>query len=532
MLWIACHCPFLPLDRIRRRWPEGLAASVPPLAIVVGSSSGGQRRILMADDKAATAGVRRGQSVASALALLPGLALFERDLRDEAAAVEALALSALRFTPAVVRKPTGLLAEVAASLRLFGGRDALFERLAAVLRGAGLRVALDWAATPAAAWLLARNAAVDAWPATAPEDSAARLDALPLGLLETVMARPAVADVLQGMGCRSIGDVRALPRAGLTRRFGPELLEEIDRATGKRPDPQDWLVPPERFDVELDMLARIEHVEGVLHATAHLLAQLAGWLGARHAALAALTLTLVHEDRHACPPTQLTVRLAEPLADIAHLGNLLRERLTRQPLAAPVDALRLTVDDIVTRGAGNRELFATVHSETSGLYRLIEKLVARLGPEAVQRLAAVADHRPEHAWQMQCADQAPQPAPGAGKAQGRSGRATPGADAAPASTVATTANAATAATAGPDRPVWLLDAPRPLRIEQHKPVYGGSALRMLAGPERIESGWWDDALATRDYFIAANEAGQLLWVYRERQVLGKASAWYLHGLFG
>jgi len=50
------------------------------------------------------------------------------------------------------------------------------------------------------------------------------------------------------------------------------------------------------------------------------------------------------------------------------------------------------------------------------------------------------------------------------------------------------------------------------------------AMALLAGPERIESGWWDGADMARDYFVAraANEA--LLWIYRERSPAG---AWYL-----
>jgi protein ImuB len=57
-------------------------------------------------------------------------------------------------------------------------------------------------------------------------------------------------------------------------------------------------------------------------------------------------------------------------------------------------------------------------------------------------------------------------------------------------------------------------------------------LKLLAGPERIEAGWWDDALAVRDYFIACNEANLLLWVYRERQgVEVEEPGWFLQGFF-
>jgi protein ImuB len=47
----------------------------------------------------------------------------------------------------------------------------------------------------------------------------------------------------------------------------------------------------------------------------------------------------------------------------------------------------------------------------------------------------------------------------------------------------------------------------------------------LAGPERIESGWWDGDDAKRDYFIARLSDGALGWVYREE------GQWFLHGLF-
>ena len=449
----------------------------------------------MANVAAQAAGVATGQSVASALALLPQLLLFERDAADEAAALHGAALAALRFTPSIVLKADGFLAEVSASERLFGGREALLQALLGSVRQTGLNVAVDWAGTPAAAWLLARHASIGSMPAAAPEAFAARLDELPLGLLEQAQSHH---DTLRGVGCRTIGDVRRLPRAGLGRRFGAALLQEIDRAHGRQPDPQVWLLAPERFEARLELLARIDTVEALLVAVQRLMAQLAGWLGARHAALSGLTLTLIHDGRRDQQATLVPIRLAEPVADIDHLNSLLRERLGRVPLVAPVDQIVLSVDDLVTRGAASLELFASAQSEATGISRLIEKLVARLGPEAVQRVQPLADHRPERALHLCSAEAAP-----------------------PA--IRPSVHAL--------RPAWLLERPTPLRTRQHTPVFDGP-LRLLAGPERIEAGWWDDALATRDYFIAENRAGQLLWVYAERQVLGKDAVWYLQGLFG
>ena len=59
------------------------------------------------------------------------------------------------------------------------------------------------------------------------------------------------------------------------------------------------------------------------------------------------------------------------------------------------------------------------------------------------------------------------------------------------------------------RPAWLMETPLELKLQRQQPVYG-SPLKLIAGPERIEAGWWDDALIARDYFIAENDAGPIV----------------------
>ena len=83
------------------------------------------------------------------------------------------------------------------------------------------------------------------------------------------------------------------------------------------------------------------------------------------------------------------------------------------------------------------------------------------------------------------------------------------------------------------RPVWLLREPQPLRDEGGTPLLSGKPLWLVAGPERIEAGWWDGGYAARDYFIAQDNEGALLWVYRFRRApeVGEVG-WYLQGKFG
>jgi protein ImuB len=207
--------------------------------------------------------------------------------------------------------------------------------------------------------------------------------------------------------------------------------------------------------------------------------------------------------------TPLAIALAEPSRDATHLQTLLREHLAALVLPAPTLELSLAASDIVQAAPPNSELFPTSASEREGLTRLIERLQARLGPAQVQRLHAVADHRPERATVV--------------TALQLSGRAV----AAPAP-VPVQKDVAQA----PPRPVWLLAVPEPLRVRQGQPLLDGQLLQLLSGPERIESGWWDGALAERDYFIAQLPSSALVWVYRSRlpQPDGELS-WFLQGRF-
>jgi protein ImuB len=204
--------------------------------------------------------------------------------------------------------------------------------------------------------------------------------------------------------------------------------------------------------------------------------------------------------------TELRIELAEPAVDIAHLQALLRERLARVQLAAPTLELQLHCHEVVQQAAPNAELFPTRHSEQAGLVRLLERLRARLGDDQVLRLQPVADHRPERACRVVPALSA-RPVPAA---------------------------AAPRAVAWPHtRPVWLLPEAQPLAERQAMPLFEGRPLQLLAGPERIETGWWDGALATRDYFIAQAADGSLVWVYRARlPVTDEAKPlWFLQGRF-
>jgi len=446
-------------------------------------------------------------------------------------AAQALALWALRFTPRVARLDEAVVMEVAASLRLFGGAAALRQRVHA--EGTELGAArIAWASNSLAALALARAGVAAAegegeggsahtlppLRPTPPLTPAARLsavlDPLPLAVLSaTAPHRPTLAHI----GCRTLGQLRRLPRAGLARRFGAPLLHALDQLYGLAPQTHTWVQAPAVFDARLELPHRVDDAAALVFGARRLLLQLAGWLAARHSGTTAFTLHWAHDalrSRGAGEGGQLTVRTAEPTREVEHLTRLLAEHLARVTLAAPVGDLRLVVDDVRPLAPRNASwLPDDTPAGGESLSNALERIAVRLGPGRVLRPLLVADHRPEHMCRWQSADQAlPRHPP-----------------AAPADA------AAWAFGPGLPQPTFVLPQPLKLRVRQHRPLYQGE-LQLLLGPQRVEGGWWDrdeaqglTRHAVRDYWVAASAQAGLLWVFQTR--LADEPAWYLHGHF-
>ena len=525
MLWIALHLPLLSLESFAATLPPELRRM--PLALVQA-----QRVVTQANAAARALGVRPGQRRNTALGLAPQLVVAAADPLRDARALQAVLHACLAFTPAVsALPPDRALLEVRSSLRLFGGLDPLLERLRAALTPLGHRVRLARAPTAQGAVLLALSGPAATHCADLRALHAA-LDALPLSLLD---AAREPADALRGMGLRTLADLRRLPRAGLARRFGQALLGEIDRAYGAQPDPRAWAVLPPAFDSRIELFARADTSAQLLHGAGALLARLVAWLAAQHAQARRFTLQLRHETRRqreerdeehdgkgdakgdekgdgkrASPrASRIEIALAAPSRDAEHLALLLRERLDRTALAAPVLDLALHCDDIARAPPPSGELFPSAQSEREGLTRLIERLQARLGRPRVRRLARVQDHRPERASVLHEVDAA------ALRQRPDAKQASP----VPCGGLVT-------------RPVWLVEPAQPLPERHDQPLLDGAPLQLLSGPERIETGWWDEGLAGRDYFIAQAADASLVWIYRLRLPgLDPAPGWYLHGRF-
>ena len=457
-----------------------------------------QGRIVLADAAAGQAGVADGIGVAAARMLAPAITLIARNLPRESAALHILACWAGGLTPKISLTPDTLLLEIGSCLRLFGGVGKIVSTARAGIAAQGFALALAVAPTPRGAQWLAQSGSsaicLDA-------DSMRRqLETLPLAVLPDK-----AASTLARFGARTLADVRRLPSAALGRRIGAASLQVLAQAFGELADPRAEFIFPEQFSLSLPLPAAVETAAALLFAARRLTSALSGWLIVRQAGVREMTLCLQHLREE----TRLVLQFAELTAAGERFERVLRERLENLPLRAPVEAIRLEASRVDALAGRSRALFNDAAGEQEAIAALLERLCARLGEKQIYRLAVHDDHRPEYATQC---------IPLFAKAVPSEARALP-------------------------RPLWLLAKPQSLAESAGRPQRRGP-LRLLAGPERIEAGWWDggemrgemsaekggEAVGDirRDYFIALSNDACWLWIYRECREPG---GWYLHGFF-
>ncbi len=401
-----------------------------------------------------------------------------------------------------IEPPDSFVFEVRSTLNYFGGirriRSRLQEQILPLLQSWGLPGDIRQAAspTPAASLLLARagfNVLIHR-----PENLRSALGRLPVQLLPQSAQK---TRQLHNSGLRQLRDLWRLPQHGLRQRFGADFVGQLDRCLGKVANPIKPYQSPPFFRSSLEFDYAVENTQLLLQGAEELLARLCGFLRQRELAITHVSLTLEHEQRQS---TVLEFELRQPTRAEEHLRLLIETRLDSLILPAPVLGIQIEVSNFEPFHASGHSLSGIDQAQSSLrplIIPLLEQLQARLGNAAVCSLVCRNEHRPEQAGQT----------------------LTYGSTIGAISSVeAATSN---------QRPCWLLPEPLVLRQEQGRLHYR-SSLRLLSGPERIETGWWSDQEVRRDYYVARNRQGMLLWIFHERSAEpGPERHWFLHGIF-
>ncbi|MEZ5666757.1 MAG: DNA polymerase Y family protein [Alphaproteobacteria bacterium] len=504
------------------------AASHPAAPLVLVADRGNRRLVHAADARALAEGVVPGMSLSDARAVEPGLAVRQADPVLEARARRRLVRWCSRFTPLVAdggAEPggaAGIWLDVTGCGHLFGGDRVLLRRLLAALADLGFTARAALAATPGAAWALARygDPAGQPFCLGAQDDPGAALAPLPVAALRLA---PEQAADLARLGLRRIGELAAVPRAALAHRFEGLLLRRLDQALGRLDEPVSPALPAPAHSVRLALAEPIGHAEAIAGGLEHLLAGLArklerAGLGARQ-----LLFQAYGVDGHV---SAVRVGAGRPTRDPAHWMRLFRDRLERIDPGFGLDALRLSalaVEPFVVRQAGlggslGPALLAGARAGFDpAVEALVDRLANRLGGERVFRWVPRESHWPERAA-------ARRPAA-----------------AIPARPSAWPAMAALRAS----RPLRLLRRPEPVAALAPSPAdppvrlswrRQSLAVVRAEGPERIVPEWWRAPLepgedAVRDYYRVELADGRRLWLARAPSPTAPETRWYVHGVF-
>ncbi|OOG58344.1 DNA polymerase Y family protein [Rhodanobacter sp. C03] len=466
MLWLCIYLPSLALDGILRR-----RSTDDPLVLIDGPVNA--RTIVSANEAARAAGLHVGQRLSAAQALLSQFEAIPYDRESVERWLRFLAAVAYRYSSEVSLLPHAIVLEVSKSMGLFGPWPRLESMLRADFTDLGFRHRMAAAPTAHAAHVL-----------TTVSDGQAVLsvDTLRNALQRVPIAKsrlPANAiAALPSMGIRTVGQVLALPRDGLRRRFGAELLAALDRLTGDLPSGLELYRPPDTFDLRIELLHEVENQSALIFPVRRMVDDLAAYLAGRDGGVQRFLLRLEHREGRF---TDVQVGLLASERDGALLFEFARGRLEHVTLPEPVLALRLIARDLPAFVPAGRDLFDERPANALPIEQVRERLRARLGDGAVYRLGSTQDPRPERAQREAAHDEVPiEPHP---------------------------------------RPTWLLPRPIPLR--------GGNPI-ILAGPERLETGWWDGGEVCRDYYVIETSLGQEAWAFC---VPDEQTGWMIHGWF-
>ena len=517
MLWLCLRFPQLPLEVFfDETTPAGHQLTQTEDQPLTAAAVVDEQRLLVCNQAAIAAGATPGITPATAHTLCGQIVIFARDPELEASTLQRIAYSCYAFTPVI--NPVGpewLLLEIGSSLKLFGGLKTLLGRIKRHLAEQRFSYRFGLAPTPSAAQLLTQLTGEqklelvhcfepDNGNLQQPQGFARLINNLPLPklLCETKLQKQ-----FRASGFTTLGDLIALPRAALGRRFGKPFLIYLQQLTGELADPQPSLALPPEFDDTLAFSDAITATDRLLFPMKRMLIALCGYLRGRQLQCQHLSwqLNLTNQSQQ-----QVSISFSQPQSQLGHFLDLTRLRLESLYLKAPVDSLRLQVNQLHPTVTQTGNLFQAgdlfeldepadktghpIPLQNQATSDLIDRLTTRLGTDAVSQLACADSHIPEQACQchsplsrrLHRPVDNPLPLP---------------------------------------RPLWLLA--EPTVISHNNPQSTPAQLTLLRGPERIEGGWWQQPIC-RDYYMARHHSGLNYWVYQDRT----SHDWFIHGLFG
>jgi protein ImuB len=527
---VSIWLPSWPIYRLTRAEPEAVP-SREPFALI---ESGVHGLVITAlNDEAARLGIEPGTSLTDARAAHPALASRPAEAEKDRVALLKLARWAGRYGPnRHIDGNDGLWIDITGVAHLFGGEEALLNDMAQRLQSFGLSVQIGLADTLGAAHALAHFGCPPdaAWVMALASETREAIGSLPV---EALRLHSSCVLLLKRLGLRHIGQLYDIPRDSLARRFRSTdaehaVLLRLDQALGHAEEPRRPMQSPPVLSVARAFAEPLISSEALESFVGRLAAELAAALAAKDLGARVLRLSFYRADGTA---GSITAAMSVASNDAPHMLSLLKEKFSNIDAGFGVDLLRLDAVRAGKREATQKRFTAAQSSPFRDPSDLVDRLVNRLGREAVTVLRPKESHIPERAETR-----------------------LPAIDALPAESASRTTSYVPPWPYPErwERPAFLLARPEPIDVIAGVPADPPKSFTWrrverrvvrAEGPERIASEWWlslyrDEGQKrprTRDYYKIEDQKGALYWVFRHGLYEGEAAneppSWFMHGLF-
>ena len=482
--------------------PSETVYEAPPLVVVTKVDNA--LRLSAVDRKASSLGLTIGQPFANARAMLPALEVVAADEPSDLKLLTRIADWCDRFTPLVALDcPHGLLLDVTGAAHLFGGEQAMLNRIRQILHVQGFAVHGAIAGTAAAARAFARyrNGSV-----VAPGEEAVMIAPLPIAALNL---DPVIIHAFRRAGLKTVGQVAGRKRSEIAARFGAATVFTLDEALGHAGKPISPRLPPPDYWKEQGFAEPIATEEAIRMALKSLAVALSNVMEQHGEGARRVEAVFFRADGAV---RRIAIEMAAPTREPAIIERLFREKLAA--LADPLDPgfgfdlIRLSANRTERADSGTAGLGA--NDEKKEIHFLVDRLAARFGSHRILSFQPNGTHIPEAAWTAEPAQYA-QPS----KLSWEKIRSAKDAPRRPLRLFGR-----------PESVNLLTVVPGPLHLCWRKAQH---VITQCEGPERIAMEWWRhrEPRPARDYFRLEDDEGRRYWLYSS----GNPPQWSLHGIF-
>ena len=495
-LWIYLHFPTLQLDLIEASLctPNATGninenARRVPRAIVDVSTN----KLCQLNESALEYGLTKNMGLASASLTCNILKLHEYNSEVESKHIVNIANALYLITSDIVlAPPNAIILRVQNMLNLYGGLKPYWQIVKQTLSRQQVNVCAASSYCIQGAKMLALQQGSRQRPQQASKHACfisddrelidAYLQKSPLHLCDI---DPQDLQKLARVGVNTYADMLALPVAELANRVSRFSMGIINELQGKQAARVSFYQPKMRYYEYTELIYEISLSASLLPVIGLQINKLSEFLRLRNAHCLAININFYQREHKALNQAFASIK---PIYKSEDWLDIIKLKLESIKFLSPVFALSITCEKYEIAEVANDDMFTQKSTHLAAL-TLLSRLQSKLGEQGVKQLHYVEDFRPQYATQCNTLAELNKPK---------------------------YKNDYSKSIIFADRPGLLLPVPQILQLN----------VKVIKGPERIQTGWWDNKPINRDYFIGQCENGQQLWIFKTPN-----NDWFLHGYF-